>query len=158
MNNELSFPEEHIVQRIFYIRGRKVMFDYDLASLYGVETRALKQQVRRNPDRFPEDFMFLLTEEEIAFMVSQIVIPSRSFFGGAKPMVFTEQGVAMLSSILRSKKAIQVNIAIMRAFVQLRKLIDSNHELTKRIDELENKYDKKFQVVFEAIKLMMLIS
>jgi len=137
MNKELILPEEQIVERIFYIRGKKVMFDFDLASLYGVETRALKQQVRRNPDRFPEDFMFLLTEEEINLTVSQFVIPSKSLFGGARPMVFTEQGIAMLSSILRSKKAIYVNIAIIRTFVQLRRMIDSNLELTKRIDDLE---------------------
>jgi hypothetical protein len=155
MNQEPVLPEEYIVQRIFYIRGRKVMFDFDLASLYSVETRALKQQVRRNPNRFPGDFMFLLTDDEITFMVSQNVIPSKSFFGGAKPMVFTEQGVAMLSSILRSKKAIQVNIAIMRAFVQLRRLIDSNLELVRRIDELEDKYDKKIETVFEVIKQLI---
>jgi len=87
MDKEPNLPEEQIVERIFYIRGKKVMFDFDLASLYGVETRALKQQVRRNPDRFPEDFMFLLAEEEVDLMVSQIVIPSKSFFGGARPMV-----------------------------------------------------------------------
>ena len=120
MNKRTPLPEEYIVQHIFYIRGRKVMFDSDLESLNGVEARALKQQVRRNPDRFPEDFMLLLTEEETDLMVSQIVIPSRSFFGGAIPMVFTEQGVAMLSSVLKSKKAIIVNISIMRAFVRLK--------------------------------------
>jgi hypothetical protein len=155
MSNESNLPEEHIAQRIFFIRGKKVMFDFDLATLYGVETRALKQQVRRNPDRFPGDFMFLLNNEEIDTMVSQFVIPNKSFLGGAQPMVFTEQGVAMLSSILRSNRAIHVNIAIMRAFVQLRRLIDSNLELSKRIDVIEEKYDKKFQVVFEAIKQLI---
>jgi hypothetical protein len=109
-----------IERRIFLIRGHKVMLDYDLASLYRVETRALKQAVRRNSDRFPEDFMFELNREESGRLVSQNVIPSLSKFGGASPMAFSEQGVAMLSSVLRSPHAVQVNIAIMRAFVRLR--------------------------------------
>ena len=155
MNNKLSIIESNVVNRIFFIRGHKVMFDFDLANLYEIETRALKQQVRRNVDRFPKDFMFELNDREINEMVSQNVIPSKSYFGGSYPMVFTEQGVAMLSSVLKSKRAIKVNIAIMRAFVQLRVLIDTNKELANKIGELEKKYDKQFQVVFDVIKQLI---
>ena len=144
-----------IADRIFYIRGRKVMFDFDLAQLYGVETRALKQQVRRNLERFPDDFIFVLTKEETNSMVSQFVIPSKSYLGGAQPMAFTEQGVAMLSSVLKSRRAVLLNISIMRAFVQLRQLLDLNRDISKRIDDLEKKYDEKFSMVFEAIKLLI---
>ncbi len=129
------------------------MFDFDLAELYGMETRVLKQQVRRNKDRFPDDFMFELTREEWEEVITNcdnLSIYSR--FKPFPPFAFTEQGVAMLSSVLRSKRAIMVNIAIMRAFVNLRQLIDANKELIRRIDSLEEKYDKKFMLVFEAIK------
>ena len=111
---------ELIKNSILEIRGKKVMLDMDLAKIYEVETRALKQAVRRNIDRFPEDFMFQLTEKEMQNLVSQNVIPHMKYFGGTAPFVFTEQGVAMLSSILKSKKAIQMNISIMRAFVMIR--------------------------------------
>ena len=145
---------ENIATQIFFIRGEKVMLDFDLAALYEVETRALKQQVRRNMDRFPEDFMFELTQDEFDNLRSQIVTSS---WGGRRypPMAFTEQGVAMLSSVLKSKKAIQVNIAIMRTFVQLRKLMDTNKELAAKIEKLENKYDGKFQLVFDEIKKLI---
>lgn len=146
---------EAISPMIHWIRGEKVILDRDLAVLYGVETRALKQAVKRNPERFPEDFMFELVESELDILVSQTVIPSRSHFGGATPMAFTEQGVAMLSSVLRGPRAIEVNIAIMRTFVQLRRLMDSNRELAQRIEALENKYDEQFSVVFEAIKKLV---
>lgn len=146
---------EQIPSLIFYLRGEKVMFDFHLAVLYEVETRTLKQAVRRNADRFPEDFMFELTEKEIDMMISQNVIPSKSYLGGALPMAFTEQGVAMLSSILRSTKAIKVNIGIMRAFVQMRRMLDENKELKKKIEQLEAKYDKQFSVVFEAIRQLI---
>ena len=128
------------------------MLDFDLAVLYQVETRALKQAVRRNKDRFPNDFMFTLTPAEINDMVSQNVIPSRSYLGGAKPMAFSEQGVAMLSTVLKSKQALQANIAIMRAFVQMRHLLDSNKELDAKLAEMEKKYDEQFKTVFDAIK------
>ncbi len=131
------------------------MFDYDLAVLYGVETRALKQAVRRNGDRFPTDFMFELSRDEIDVLVSQTVIPGRGKFGGAAPMTFTEQGVAMLSSVLRSKRAVQVNIAIMRTFVQLRRLMDGNRDLARKIEAMEKKYDEQFSVVFDAIKQLI---
>jgi hypothetical protein len=152
METPIIIQEEILAQQIYILRGKRVMFDYDLAQLYEIETRALKQQVRRNIERFPADFMFILSEKEIDEVVSQNVIPSRSYLGGARPMAFTEQGVAMLSSILKSKRAILVNIAIMRTFVNLRQLMDSNKYLAKRIDALEERYDKKFLLVFEAIK------
>lgn len=146
---------EAVAKLIRFIRGEKVILDRDLAQLYGVETRALKQAVKRNIKRFPDDFMFTLTENEITMMVSQTVIPSRKYFGGSKPMAFTEQGVAMLSTVLNSERAIEINIAIMRAFVKFRQLIDSNKDLAKKIANLEAKYDEQFQVVFEAIKQLM---
>lgn len=142
-------------RRIYFIRGQRVMLDFDLADLYEVETRALKQAVRRNQDRFPEDFMFELTRQEVAFLVSQTVIPRRGKLGGAVPMAFTEQGVAMLSSVLRSRRAVQVNIAIMRAFVRLREMLLTNSDLARKLAELEKKYDAQFKVVFDAIRQLM---
>ena len=127
------------------------MLDFDLATLYEVETRVLKQAVKRNIDRFPPDFMFPLTDDEIDQMVSQFVIPSKSYLGGAQPYAFTEQGVAMLSSVLSSKKAIEVNIAIMRAFVLMRQFALTNIELSAKLNELEKKYDKQFKDIYEAI-------
>jgi len=149
-----TYPAE-VVERIFYVRAQKIMFDFDLAQMYGVETRVLKQAVKRNLDRFPKDFMFLLNQAEIKNMVSQNVIPSRSILGGAKPMAFTEQGVSMLSTVLQSKRAIKVNITIMRAFVQMRQLIEGNKELARKIGELEKKYDGQFTMVFDAIKTLI---
>jgi hypothetical protein len=152
----LILKEDSLINRIYFIRGEKVMLDFDLASLYGVETRVLKQAVRRNIERFPIDFMFILSDSEIENMVSQSVIPSKGTLGGAKPMVFTEQGVAMLSSVLRSKKALQVNIAIMRTFVQLRKLMNVHKDLAEKIQKLEAKYDEKFREVFMLIEKLLL--
>ncbi|MBI2274211.1 MAG: ORF6N domain-containing protein [Bacteroidetes bacterium] len=149
-----TYPVE-VVERIFYVRAQKIMLDFDLAQMYGVETRVLKQAVKRNLDRFPKDFMFLLNQIEIKNMVSQNVIPSRSILGGAKPMAFTEQGVSMLSTVLQSKRAIKVNITIMRAFVQMRQLIEGNKELARKIGELEKKYDGQFKMVFDAIKTLI---
>jgi hypothetical protein len=145
-----------VERRILLLRGQKVMLDFDLAELYGVETRALKQAVRRNLDRFPADFMFELSAAEIKSLVSQTVIPSRGKFGGATPMAFTEQGVAMLSSVLRSPRALKVNIAIMRTFVRLREMLLSNADLARKLADLENKYDAQFKVVFDAIRELML--
>jgi len=141
--------------RILVFRGQRVIPDFLIAKLYNIETRALKQQVRRNIERFPADFMFELSDSEASRMVSQNVIPNIYFLGGAKVMAFTEQGVAMLSSVLRSNKAIEVNIAIMRTFIRLRKMMETNEELRNRISELEEKYDGQFQVVFKALKSMM---
>lgn len=146
---------QHITTKIHEIRGMKVMLDYDLAILYEVETRSLKQAVRRNSDRFPEDFMFQLTEQEIDRMVSQIVIPSKSYFGGAKPFAFTQEGISMLSSVLRSKKAVLTNISIMRAFVMMRQFALSHRELTEKLKEMETKYDQHFHTIYEAIDYLM---
>lgn len=148
-------PAERIEKNILSIRGHKVMLDADLADLYGVTTGALNQAVTRNQERFPEDFAFHLTKEEFDNLKSQIVI-SNSWGGRRKlPRVFTEQGVAMLSSVLRSGRAIEVNIAIMRTFVRLRQLISSNAHLARRLDELERKYDAGFRDVFDAIRKLM---
>lgn len=147
---------EAVAKLIRFIRGEKVILDRDLAQLYGVETRALKQAVKRNIKRFPYDFMFILSKEEFISWRSQFVI-SNSDKKGLRyaPMAFTEQGVAMLSTVLNSERAIEINIAIMRAFVKFRQLIDSNKDLAKKIANLEAKYDEQFQVVFEAIKQLM---
>jgi ORF6N domain-containing protein len=146
---------ERIERRIFVIRGQRVLLDRDLAELYGVTTSALNQAVKRNLDRFPEDFMFRLDREETEALVSQIVIPSRRSFGGSVPYAFTEQGVAMLSSVLRSERAVQANIAIMRAFVRLRQLLATHADLARKLAALERKYDERFRVVFEAIRQLM---
>ena len=148
-DNALAIQVE---RRIYLIRGEKVMLDFELPELYRVETRALKQAVRRNADRFPGDFMFKLNANEMGSLVSQNVIPSRGKFGGARSMAFTEQGVAMLSSVLRSPRAVQVNIAIMRIFVRLRKMLLSNAELARKLNTLEKKYDAQFKIVFDAIR------
>ena len=155
MNNIILIKEENISNHIHFLRGQNIILDFDLASLYGVETRVLKQAVKRNIQRFPDDFMFELSEDEIDFVVSQNVIPSRKHLGGAKPFAFTEQGIAMLSSVLNSERAIQVNIALMRAFVQLRKLILTHKELVNKINELEKKYDEKLRIVFTALKQLI---
>lgn len=152
---DITLNKSSIASQIYFIRGEKVMLDYELASLYGVETRALKQAVKRNMERFPGDFMFKLTDNEMDFLVSQFVIPSKSKFGGAKPMAFTEQGVAMLSGVLKSKRAVEVNIAIMRTFVHIRKLMQGNKELERKINQLEKKYDENFRMVFEAIRKLI---
>jgi len=146
---------EKIERRVLLIRGHRVMLSTDLADLYAVEPRVLVQAVKRNRERFPADFMFQLTEQEFDRLKSQIVISSWGGLRRAYPYAFTEQGVAMLSSVLRSKRAIQVNIAIMRAFVQLREMIASNKGLARRLNELEKKYDGQFRVVFEAIRDLM---
>ena len=147
-------PVERIFGKIFLIRETKVMLDRDLAELYGVETRVLKQAVRRNIKRFPDDFMFDLTYQEFRNLTSQIVTSS---WGGARrpPMAFTEQGVAMLSSVLRSDTAINVNIQIMRAFTKLRQMLMTHEDLKLKIEVMETKYDRNFKVVFDAIKQLM---
>lgn len=142
-------------QSILIIRGLNVILDFDLAKLYETETRIIKQQVKRNIERFPIDFMFELSDNEIEWLVSQNVIPEKRVLGGASPFAFTEQGVAMLSSVLRSPKAIEVNIAIMRTFVKLRQMMETNKELRSKVEGLEKKYDEQFQVVFRAIKSLL---
>jgi len=143
---------ERIRQTIFLIRGQKVILDVHLADLYEVETRALIQAVTRNRTRFPRDFMFQLTKREFASLRSQIVISNIRGGRRSAPYAFTEHGVAMLSSVLRSNRAISVNIEIVRAFVYLRRIISEHADLAKRIDELEELYDGKFQIVFDAIR------
>jgi hypothetical protein len=148
---------EKIEKAIYIIRGEKVMLDRDLAELYQVQTKVLNQAVRRNSDRFPADFMFQLSEKEVVELNrSQSVTGSQKHRDPrSRPYAFTEQGVAMLSSVLRSKRAVAVNIEIMRAFVKLRGLLASNAELARRLDGIESKYDKQFKVVFDAIRHLM---
>jgi hypothetical protein len=157
MSNTNLILLEQIERSIYLIRGEKVMLDRDLAKLYGVSTAAMNQAVRRNRERFPQDFMFQLTPAETAELNrSQIVIGSAKHRDPrSRPYAFTEQGVAMLSSVLRSKCAIAVNVEIMRAFVKLRQMLASNAELARRLDELEGKYDKQFKAVFAAIRQLM---
>jgi hypothetical protein len=148
---------EAIASRIYLIRQQRVILDRDLAELYGVETRALTQAVRRNIRRFPDDFMFILEEREFNLLMSQSVISKTTGRGGTRkpPMAFTEQGVAMLSSVLNSERAIEVNIAIMRIFVRMRQLLGTHEELKRKIEEMEAKYDEQFQIVFEAIRQLL---
>ena len=149
-------PIESIVSKIIFLRGEKVLLDRDLAELYEVETKVLKQAVRRNIKRFPSDFMFELSKEEFEDWRSQFVTSNSDKMGlRYKPMAFTEQGVAMLSSVLKSERAIEVNIAIMRAFVTLRQMLASNAELARKLERMENKYDERFKIVFEAIQQLM---
>ncbi len=148
-------PMERVEKRIILIRGQKVMLSTDLAELYEVEARTLVQAVKRNIGRFPSDFMFHLTREEFADLKSQIVISSWGGMRRGTPYAFTEQGVAMLSSVLRSERAVQVNIAIMRAFVQLREMLSSHADLARKLEEMEKKYDSQFKVVFDAIRQLM---
>lgn len=145
-----------VESKIYLIRDHKVLLDSDLAFLYGVETKVLNQAVRRNIERFPKDFMFQLIETEWECLKSQFVTSNISRGGKQKlPLVFTEYGVAMLSSVLKSDRAIQVNIAIMRAFGRLREVLESNQELAKRLLELESRYDDQFTEVFQAIRELM---
>jgi phage regulator Rha-like protein len=155
VNEKSLIPVERIEKAILLIRGEKVMLDADLAALYGVETRVLVQAVKRNMERFPGDFMFQLSQGEFAILRSQIV--TSSDWGGRRypPYAFTEQGVAMLSSVLRSQRAIQVNIEIVRAFIRLRQMLASHVELARKLDALEKKYDAQFRQVFEAIRQLM---
>jgi len=148
-------PIEAVQGRIFVIRGAKVMLDQDLAELYGVTTSALNQAVSRNTERFPEDFMFRLSNQEFENLKSQTVTSS---WGGRRkaPYAFTEQGVAMLSGVLRSKRAIQANIAIMRAFVRMRQTMLSHEEMARRLDHLESRYDAQFKTVFDALRALMM--
>ncbi len=146
-------PIENITGMIHLIRGQKVMLDRDLAELYGVETRVLNQAVTRNIERFPEDFMMTLTREEIT-RISQIVISSNIRFS-KRVYAFTEQGVAMLSSVLRSKRAIQINIQVMRAFTRLRQLILDSADLRREIEELRQETDGKFRIVFQTLEQLL---
>jgi len=150
-------PIDRITRAILLIRGQKVMLDEALAALYEVEVKVLNQAVKRNADHFPEDFMFQLTAEETAFLRSQFVTleTGRGRHRKFRPYAFTEQGVAMLSSVLRSKRAVRVNIEIMRAFVRLRQMLSSHADLARKLAALEKKYDAQFKVVFDAIRELM---
>ncbi|OGS19042.1 MAG: hypothetical protein A2219_08255 [Elusimicrobia bacterium RIFOXYA2_FULL_50_26] len=137
---KLATPET-IESKILILRNKKILLDKDLAGLYEVKPIALRQQVKRNLERFPDDFMFQLTNKEVETMVSQNVIPSKKYFGGHLPYAFTQEGIAMLSSVIRSKKAVDVNIQIMRVFVKIREFIYTHKELAQKINQLERKYD-----------------
>jgi hypothetical protein len=154
-DNMPMIPMERIEQAIILLRGEKVMLDADLAVLYGVETRVLVQAVKRHQERFPADFMFQLSRVEFDHLRSQSVTSSQ--WGGRRypPYAFTEQGVAMLSSVLNSPQAIQVNIEIMRAFIRLRRMLASHAELARKLENLEKKYDVQFKMVFDAIRKLM---
>ncbi len=155
--NELTtIPSERIISRIFLFRGKKVMLDKDLAILYGVKPIRLREQVKRNIKRFPKDFMFQLNKQEIDFMVSQNAIPSRKYLGGYLPYVFTEQGVAMLSSVLNSERAVQVNIQIIRTFTKLKELLTTNKKIREKIESMERKYDKQLKDIFEVLKRLLI--
>ncbi|OGL63631.1 MAG: DNA-binding protein [Candidatus Tectomicrobia bacterium RIFCSPLOWO2_02_FULL_70_19] len=147
-------PIERIERAILLVRGEKVLLDADLAALYGVDTRSLVQAVKRNLGRFPADFMFQLTSEEFDNLRSQFVISS---WGGRRssPYAFTEQGVSMLSSVLKSRRAVQVNVEIMRTFVRLRQMLASHADLARKLDTLEKRYDAQFKAVFDAIRQLM---
>jgi hypothetical protein len=154
-NSSLIIPVSQIERRIFYVHDVKVMLSLDLAELYGVAVKALNQAVRRNLDRFPKDFMFQLTQEEFNNLKSQIVTSSWGGIRRALPYAFTEQGIAMLSGVLKSPRAIRVNIEIMRTFVKLSQMLASNAELARKLSELEKKYDRQFKIVFDAIRELM---
>ena len=164
MNKKKSLeiiPNERIIRRIFWLRGEKVMLDSDLAVLYEVATKVLIQAVKRNAERFPADFMFQLSDREMEALRSQIVTSNEKKVqqgrGGRRynAYAFTEQGVAMLSSVLKSKRAIQVNIHIMRVFTELREMLLTHKDLREKIEKMESKYDKRFRAVFEAIRQLM---
>jgi len=162
-NTSIALPDESIEDTILLIRGKRVILDHDLARFYGVATKVLNQAVKRNLDRFPEDFMFQLTKVETAEWGclkrsrSQIVTLNKTRGTNIKyePYAFTEHGILMLSSVLKSPRAVQVNIQIMRTFVRLRQMLASNESLIKRLDELEENYDVKFKIVFRAIRQLM---
>ncbi len=150
-------PMERIVKSVLLLRGHKVLLDSDLAEMYGVPTSHLTRATRRNIERFPADFTFQLSSEEWDALICQIGISKNSGRGGRRhaPYVFTEQGVAMLSSVLKSKRAVQVNIAIMRAFVELREMLGSHKDLARKLEAMEKKYDSQFKIVFDAIRELM---
>jgi hypothetical protein len=156
MAEKSLLPVERIEKHILLIRREKVMLDSDLAELYGVATKVLNQAVKRNEDRFPDDFMFQLNEKELETLRSQFVTSKASRGGRTyRPYAFTEQGVAMLSSVLKSKRAVQVNVEIMRTFVRLRQMLATHADLARKLRDLEKKYDHQFKIVFDAIRALM---
>ena len=156
MHSMKLIPQEIIESKILFIHGKKIMIDKDLAKLYGVETKVLNQAIKRNIKRFPEDFMFQLSEEEFKIWKSQFVTSKAEKMGlRKKPYAFTEHGILMLSSVLNSERAILVNIQIMRTFTKLRELLMAHRDLHDKIEKLERKYDDQFKVVFDAIKKLL---
>lgn len=155
MEEPLKVNPNHLTAMIFFVRGEKVMLDFHLSGLYEIETRALKQQVRRNIERFPIDFLIILTDQEWRELITNCDNLGAYKYAPSPPFAFTEQGVAMLSSVLKSRKALEVNIAIMRTFVQIRKMMSESAELNSRIDSLESRYDEQFQTVFAAIRQLL---
>jgi phage regulator Rha-like protein len=154
----IPIPNELIVRRIHVMRGKKVMLDRDLAELYGVKPIALRQQVKRNQRRFPQEFMFQLTREEAEALVSQNVIPSKRSFGGSLPYVFTEPGVAMLSSVLKSERAIQINILIIKAFIQMRELLETNEVLRAKLAAMERQlgtHSKEIKAIYSLLQRLL---
>jgi hypothetical protein len=157
-NSEVIVTDEIVLSKIFYIRDHKVMLDRDLAELYGVEPRRLRQQVKRNMERFPERFMFQLTENEVDGMVSQIVSPSKQQMGGHLPYAFTEHGVLMLANVLRSKKAIQASLRIIEIFVKIREMLSTHKDVLLKLEQLEKKvtgHDADVQVIFQCLKQLL---
>jgi ORF6N domain len=152
---KLAIVEGKIIKKIIFLRDEKILLDVHLAALYGVETRTLKQAVRRNIARFPEDFMFELTEHEIEMVVSQNVIPHKKFLGGATPFAFTETGVAMLSSVLKSASAIEMNIVIMRTFIALRKVAANYNVIMQILTAMRNQYDSRFTEIYDALNKLI---
>jgi hypothetical protein len=154
MPGEALVPTERIESVIFFLRGEKIILDADIAALYAIETKILVKAVKRNLDRFPQDFMFQLTPEEVSNLRYQF---GTSSWGGRRylPYAFTEQGVAMLSGVLRSEQAVKVNVEIMRAFVRLRRMVNEQAELARKLDALEERYDEQFKVVFDALRELM---
>lgn len=151
----LILHDKKIAKKIFFLRGEKVILDIHIAELYQSETRTLKQSIRRNLKRFPDDFMFELNEEELDYLVSQNVIPSKKHLGGAKPFAFTESGVAMLSSVLKSDKAIEMNIAIIRTFIMLRKASGNFQEIAGKLEALDRKYEGRFEDIYKALNQLI---
>jgi len=151
--------ERNVEDKIFILRGKKVMLDKDLALLYGVKPIRLREQVKRNIERFPKDFMFRVTNKELEYLVSHFAIPSKKYFGGYLPYVFTELGAVMLASVLNSKRAIDMSIFVVRAFIKMRKIISSYKDILKKLNEFEKKikeHDEKIEIVFKVIKEMLI--
>lgn len=159
VKSDLMVPDEVLIDKIYYIRGQKVMLDRDLAELYGVEPIKLRQQVKRNKERFPDNFVFQLTENEIDGMVSQNVIPSKQHLGGHLPYAFTEHGVLMLANVLRSKTAMQVSVRIIEIFVKMRAMLSTNADILLKLEQLERKvdaHDGDIQAIFKYLKQFLI--
>ncbi|TWI91627.1 ORF6N domain-containing protein [Chitinophaga japonensis] len=154
----MILSDEALISKIYYIRSHKIMLDKDLAELYGVKAIRLREQVKRNAERFPENFMFRLTEAEVDIMVSQNAIPSRMHLGGSLPYVFTEHGILMLANVLHSERAIQVSIRIIEIFIKMREMLSSHKDILLKLEQVEKKmngYDEDIQLIFEYLKQLL---